>query len=96
VDQSDKEEVAFTIREMTTKERLHELVDELTEAEAAAALLVTERHRDDAMIQALASAPVDDEPTSPAEDRSAQKALDAYHRDDAIGPDELKRDLGLD
>jgi hypothetical protein len=81
---------------MTTKERLHELVDELTETEAAATLLITERHRDDAMLQALASAPVDDEPSSPAEDRSAQEALGAYHRREAIGPDELKRDLGLD
>ncbi len=60
---------------MTTKERLHELVDELTEAEAAATLLITERHRDDAMLQTLASAPVDDEPSSPAEDRSAHEAL---------------------
>jgi hypothetical protein len=81
---------------MTTKERLHELVDGLTEAEAAATLLITERHRDDAMLQTLASAPVDDEHSSPAEDRSAQKALDAYHQGEAIGPDELKRDLGLD
>lgn len=84
------------IRAMTTKERLHELVDELTDAEAAATLLVTERHRDDAMLQTLASAPLDDEPSSPAEDRSAHEALGAYQRGDAIGPDELKHDLGLD
>jgi hypothetical protein len=80
---------------MTTKERLHELVDELTEAEAAATLLITERHRDDPMLQVLASAPDDDEPSSPAEDRAAQESLDTYHRGEAIGPDELKRDLGL-
>lgn len=80
---------------MTTKERLHELVDELTEAEAAATLLVTERHRDDPMLQVLASAPDDDEPSSPAEDRSAQESLEAYRRGEAIGPDELKRDLDL-
>ena len=84
------------IRGMTTKERLHKLVDELSEQEAAATLLATERHRDDAMLQALASAPVDDEPTSPAEDRSAHEALGAYHRGETLGPDELKRDLGLD
>jgi hypothetical protein len=81
---------------MTTKERLHRLVDELSEQEAAATLLVTERHRDDAMLHALASAPADDEPTSPAEDHSARDALAAYRRGEAIGPDELKRDLGLD
>jgi hypothetical protein len=81
---------------MTTKERLHKLVDELSEQEAAAALLVTERHRDDAMLHALSSAPADDEPTSPSEDRSARDARAAYRRGEAIGPDELKRDLGLD
>ena len=78
---------------MTTKERLHQLVDELTEAEAAATLLITERHRDGVMLQTLASTPVDDEPSSHAEDRSVQTALDAYHRGEVIGPDELKHDL---
>ncbi len=80
---------------MTTKERLHKLVDDLSEESAAATLLVAERHRDDPMLQALARAPVDDEPTSAAEDHSAQEALAAYRRGDAIGPDELKRELGL-
>ncbi len=80
---------------MTTKERLHELVDGLTEAEAAATLLVTERNREDSMLQALASAPADDEPSSQAEDDSAREALGAYHQGQAIDADELKRDLGL-
>jgi hypothetical protein len=80
---------------MTTKERLRELVEELTEAEAAATLLITERHRDDTMLQVLASAPDDDEPSSPEEDTSAQEALAAYNRGEAIDPDELKRDLDL-
>jgi hypothetical protein len=81
---------------MSTKDRLHELVDELSEAEAAATLLVTERHRGDGMLAKLASAPVDDEPSSAEEDRSAGEGLDAYRRGEGIGPDELKRDLGLD
>ena len=80
---------------MTTKERLRELVDELTEDEAAATLLITERHRDDTMLQVLASAPDDDEPSAPEEDRSAQEALEAYKRGEAIDADELKRDLDL-
>lgn len=46
---------------MTTKERLHELVEELSERETEAALLIVERRRDDPMLHALASAPVDDE-----------------------------------
>jgi hypothetical protein len=81
---------------MTTKERLLELVDELNEAEAAATLLITERHRDDGMLQALASAPEDDEPSTPEEDASAQAALEAYDRGETIDADELKRDLDLD
>jgi hypothetical protein len=80
---------------VTTKERLHALVDGLTEAEAAATLLITERSRDNTMLQALAGAPVDDEPSSPEEDSSAREALDAYHQGQAIDADELKRDLDL-
>jgi hypothetical protein len=81
---------------VTTKERLHQLVDELSEQEAAATLLVAERRRNDEMLQALAEAPIDDEPDSPEEERSAREATAAYRRGEGIGPDELKRDLGLD
>jgi hypothetical protein len=81
---------------MTTKERLHRFVDELSEQEAAATLLVAERRRGDDLLQALAEAPPDDEPSSPEEDRSAREAMATYRRGEAIGPDELKRDLGLD
>jgi hypothetical protein len=88
--------MAPTIQAMTTKERLHMLVDELSEAEAAATLLVTERHRGDAMLQALADAPIDDESTSAKEDRLAQEGFVAYRRGEAIDANELKRDLGLD
>jgi hypothetical protein len=80
---------------MTTKERLHRFVDELSEEEAAATLLVAERRRHDEMLQALADAPPDEEPSSPEEDRSAREAMARYRRGEAIGPDELKRDLGL-
>jgi hypothetical protein len=48
---------------MTTKERLHKLVDELSEREAEVALVIVERRRDDPLLRALAAAPLDDEPT---------------------------------
>ena len=80
---------------MTTKERLHRFVDDLSEEEAAATLLVVERRHHDELLQALADAPLDEEPSSPEEDRSAREATAAYKRGEAVGADALKRDLGL-
>src|SRR3982751_6964731 len=65
---------------VTTKDRLHQLVDELSEQEAEAALVIVERRRDDPMLHALASAPIDDEPSDVEEDASAAEALVAYRQ----------------
>jgi len=81
---------------MTTKERLHKLVDELSEQEAEAALVIVERRRDDPMLHALASAPIDDESSDAAEDAGAAEALAAYRRGEAVSSDELRDELGLD
>jgi hypothetical protein len=81
---------------VTTKDRLHKLVDELSEQEAEAALVIVERRRDDPMLQALAAAPVDDEPASAEEDASADEALAAYRRGEAVGSEELRSELELD
>ena len=81
---------------MTTKERLHKLVDELSEQEAEAALVIVERRRDDPMLGSLAGAPVDDEPANADEDAGADEALAAYKRGEAVGSDELRRELDLD
>lgn len=80
---------------MTTKQQLHKLVDELSEQEAEAALVIVERRRDDPMLHALASAPIDDEPTSPEEDTSAADALASYRRGEAISSEEMRRELDL-
>jgi hypothetical protein len=80
---------------MTTKERLHQLVDELSEQEAEAALVIVERRRDDPMLHALASAPIDDEPPDPEEDASAAEALAAYRRGDAVSTEQLRGELDL-
>lgn len=79
---------------MTAKERLRNLVEELSEEEAASAFLVVERRRADPMLQALAAAPPDDKESTP-EDATAREALAAYQRGETLAPDELKRDLGL-
>jgi hypothetical protein len=81
---------------MTTKQRLHKLVDELSEQEAEAALVIVESRRDDPMLHALAAAPIDDEPSSPEEDASAADALASYSRGEAISSEEMRRGLGLD
>jgi hypothetical protein len=87
---------AGTILAMTTKERLHKLVDDLSEREAAAALVIVERRRDDPMLQALASAPVDDEASDTEEEASAADALAAYNRGESVSSKELRTELGLD
>lgn len=81
---------------MTTKERLHRLVDELSDQEAEAALVIVERRRDDPMLQALAAAPLDDEPSDPDEDASADEALAAYRRGEGISSVDLRAELDLD
>jgi hypothetical protein len=81
---------------MTAKERLHNLVEDLSEQEAAAALVLVESRRSDPMLRALAQAPADDEPSCPDEDRTAREALVGYGRGEAgTSPEELKRDLGI-
>jgi hypothetical protein len=81
---------------MTTKERLHKLVDELSEQEAEAALVIVERRRDDPMLNALASAPLDDEASEADEDASAAEALAAYNRGEAVSSEQLRTELDLD
>jgi len=81
---------------VTTKERLHKLVDELSEQEAEAALVIVERRRDDPMLGALAGAPADDELADADEDSSVEEALSAYRRGEAVGSEELRRELDLD
>jgi hypothetical protein len=80
---------------MTTKERLHKLVDELSDKEAEAALVIVERRRDDPMLHALATAPVDDEPSDSEEDASASEALDSYRRGEAVSSEQLRGELDL-
>ncbi|MBS1890370.1 MAG: hypothetical protein JST59_03700 [Actinobacteria bacterium] len=81
---------------MTTKERLHKLVDELSDQEAEAALMIVERRRDDPMLQALAAAPLDDEPSDSDEDAGADEALSTYRRGEGISSADLRAELELD
>lgn len=77
---------------MTAKEKLHQVVDELSELEAERALaLIASRRGRDPMIAAFEDAPDDDEPTTPEEDASAAAAWESRH--DSISLDDLEREL---
>jgi hypothetical protein len=83
------------IRGMTTKERLHKLVDELSEREAERALSLVEKEREDPMIAAFRDAPEDDEPLTAEE----ESALDESHAELAAGVptiplEQVMRELG--
>lgn len=64
-------------------EELHRIIDRLPEDE-----LKTIR-----MMVALATAPGDDEPTTPEEDSASDEAWQEYLRGDAISAEEAKRRL---
>ena len=58
--------------------------------------MIGERRRDDPMLRARASAPLDDEPSTAEEDASAAEALAAYRRGESVSSDELRAELDLD
>lgn len=57
--------------------------------------MIIERRREDPMLHALASAPIDDEPSDPGEDASAAEALAAYRRGEAVSTEQLRGELDL-
>jgi hypothetical protein len=84
------------IWDMTTKERLHALVDELSEPAAKRALRLVEKEHADPVIAAFRDAPEDDEPWT-KEDEAAMAEVRA---DDAAGVpaiplEEIERELGM-
>jgi hypothetical protein len=81
---------------MTTKERLHKLVDELTENEAVRALQFVEGEREDPVIAAFRDAPEDDEPWT-EQDEAAVTEVEADRAAGipAIPLEEIERELGI-
>jgi len=61
---------------MTVKERLHRVVDELSDEEAEAMLRRVEALRSDPLVRFLDQAPVDDEPVT-AEEEAAMAEVEA-------------------
>jgi hypothetical protein len=77
---------------MTAKEKLHQVIDALTELEAERMLDVIARRRErDPVIAAFEDAPIDDEPTTPEEDRIAAEAWEQRH--DSVPLEEFMREF---
>ncbi len=84
------------IWDVTTKERLHKLVDELSENEAQRALTLVEKEREDRVIAAFRDAPEDDEPWTD-EDEAAMAKVEA-DRAAGVPPiplEEIERELDM-
>ncbi len=79
---------------MTTKERLHKLVDELSEVEAERALALVEKEREHPMIRRLDEAPLEDEEISAEEEAAVQEARDEIAAGAPLIPlEQVKREL---
>ncbi len=79
---------------MTAKQQLRERIDELTEAEAADTLdYLARRQRPGALGELLASAPLDDEPTTPEEDEGAREAREQIARGEVFSAEQIKREI---
>lgn len=81
---------------MSTKNRLHQLVDELPESEVPAAERFLEYLRDrglEPLVRALLSAPEDDEPETPEEAAAVQIAREQVDRGETVPWEDVKRRL---
>jgi predicted transcriptional regulator len=86
--------MASTIRAMTTKERLHQLVDELSETEAGEALrYVTSRH-EDPLVRRLDAAPLEDEEISAEEEAAAAEGRADIAAGRVVSHEEMLRKYG--
>ncbi len=80
---------------MAVRSELHDLIDSLPEDDLPTArrLLRSLQNPGDSLDLFLAAAPIDDEPSTPDQDRAAAEARDAMHRGEGIPGDQLKRSL---
>jgi hypothetical protein len=79
---------------VTAKEKLHRVVDELSENEAEETLryLAARRDQDDPLLALLERAPEDDEPSSAEEDASAREAWSEYRRGESAPLEQVRRE----
>jgi hypothetical protein len=83
-----------TVNGMTTKERLHQVVDAISEQEAADALKIFVSRRRVPLARCLNEAPLDDEPLTAEERDSLRDARQDAATGHLISMDDLRRELG--
>jgi hypothetical protein len=85
------------IEPMTTREKLHQVVDELPEEVLDAALQAIESRVDDLLIRRLEDALPEDEEISAEEEVAVQEARDELEAGaPLVSHDEIKRELGIE
>jgi len=78
---------------MTAKEKLRQAIEDLSELEAQEMLaVIADRRGRDPVVEFFESAPYDDEPSTPEEDRSAAEAW--AQRRDSVPLSEIEHELG--
>lgn len=80
---------------MTTKERLHQLVDQLPESEVATAarLLEALRATADPVARLLDSAPIDDEPLTDEDLAAIREGREAHRRGEGRPWSDVRREI---
>lgn len=82
---------------MTTREKLHQLVDKLPEEELDAALQAIEERADDPLIRRLEHVAAEDEEISAEEEAAVQEARDEMTAGaPLVSHDEIKRELDIE
>jgi hypothetical protein len=85
------------IESMTTREKLHQVVDELPEEELDAALQAIELRADDPLIRRFEDVAPEDEEISAEEEAAVQEARDELTAGaPLVSHDEIKRELGIE
>jgi hypothetical protein len=80
---------------MVTRERVHQLIEELPDSELPVIERFLEERRADPVLRTLAEAPEDDEPLTPEDAAAIAEGVEALKRGETISQDELRRSLGL-
>ena len=79
---------------MTAKEKLHQVVEGLSEPEAEQTLdYIERRHRRDPLIDLLDNAPSDDEPITSEEEEGVRQARSEYRRGEVLAAEEIRREI---